>query len=84
MGAALDGIDAVAFTRVGEHSATVGAARCARLGFLGVELDSDLNEGATPDADIAAAGSAVRVLVIAAREVLVARSAVRAPLDPST
>lgn len=50
----------------------------------GVELDSDLNEGATPDADIAAAGSAVRVLVIAAREVLVATSAVRAPLDPST
>ena len=46
----------------------------------GVELD----EGATPDADIAAAGSAVRVLVIAARELLVATSAVRAPLDPST
>jgi len=85
MGVALDGIDTIVFTAgVGEHSAAVRAAICARLGFLGVELDSDLNEGATPDADIAAAAAAVRVLVIAAREELVVARAVHALLDPST
>jgi acetate kinase len=85
MGVALDGVDTIVFTAgVGEHSAAVRAAICARLGFLGVELDSDLNEGATPDADIAAAAAAVRVLVIAAREELVVARAVHALLDPST
>jgi acetate kinase len=82
MGAALGGIDAVAFTAgVGEHSPFVRAAVCARLGYLGVELDPELNERPASDGDIARRVSDVRVLVIAAREELVAARAVRTLLD---
>ena len=82
MCAALGGLDAIAFTAgVGEHSPAVRSAVCARLGFLGVTLDPDLNARSTPDADIATPGSEVRVLVIAAREELVAARAVRALLE---
>ena len=38
--------------------------------FLGVELDPELNERLDPDSDVATSESAVRVLVIAAREEL--------------
>ena len=85
MCAALGGLDAVAFTAgVGEHSPAVRSAVCERLEFLGVKLDRDLNERSTPDADIAAPESDVRVLVVAAREELVAARAVRAFLAAST
>ena len=78
MGAALGGLDAVVFTAgVGEHSPEVRAAVCERLDFLGVDLDPELNVHSRPDADIASSTAAVRVLVIAAREELVAARAVR-------
>jgi acetate kinase len=81
MAAALGGIDAVAFTAgVGERSSQVRAAVCERLAFLGVELDPDSNAHVVPDADVAGTGSAVRVLVVAAREELVVARAVRALL----
>jgi acetate kinase len=79
MAAAMDGLDAVVFTAgVGEGSAAVRAAVCARLGFLGVRLDPVANAGARPDADLSAPGARARVLVIAAREDLVIAHAVRA------
>jgi acetate kinase len=82
MGAALGGLDAIVFTAgVGENSPRVRAAICKHLRFLGVELDLELNARATPDADVARPGSNVRVLVIAAREELVAARAVRALLS---
>jgi acetate kinase len=82
MAAALDGLDALVFTAgVGEHSARVRERVCARLGFLGVELDRAANAAATPDADIAAAGAGVRVVVLRAREDVVVARAVRALLD---
>jgi len=85
MATALGGLDAVAFTAgVGEHSPAVRSAVCARLEFLGVRLDSDLNEHSTPDADIATPVSDVRVLVIAAHEELVVARGVRALLEAST
>ena len=85
MCAALGGLDAVAFTAgVGEHSPAVRSAVCERLAFLGVRVDPELNERSAPDADIAAQGSGVRVLVIAAHEELVAARAVRALLSAST
>ena len=85
MCAALGGLDAVAFTAgVGEHSPAVRSAVCKRLEFLGVKLDRDLNERSTPDVDIAAPESDVRVLVVAAREELVAARAVCALLAAST
>ena len=81
MAASLGGLDALVFTAgVGENSALVRERICARLGFLGVELDEDLNRAATPDCEIARQGSQVRVVVVRAREELVAARAVRALL----
>jgi acetate kinase len=75
---ALGGLDALVFTAgVGERSAGVRARVCARLRFLGVELDDAANGSAAPDAEIAAPGSAVRVVVVHAREDLVAARAAR-------
>jgi acetate kinase len=78
MAVALGGLDALVFTAgVGEGSAPVRAAICARLGFLGIELDPAANEGAEPDAEVATAASAVRVVVVHAREDVVAARAAR-------
>jgi acetate kinase len=78
MAAALGGIDALVFTAgVGEHSAAVRARVCARIGFLGVELDVAAYRRATRDAEIATAGSPVRVVVLRSREDVMAARAVR-------
>jgi acetate kinase len=50
---------------------------CRRLGFLGVELDLGENGRAEPDATISAAASTVQVLVVRAREDVVAARAAR-------
>ncbi len=82
MAAAAGGLDALAFTAgIGEGSALVRERLCARLGFLGIELDPALNAAAEPDCDVARPGSAVRVHVIRAREELVAARAARTLLD---
>jgi acetate kinase len=79
--ASAGGLDAVAFTAgIGEGSALVRERLCARLGFLEVELDPALNEDAKPDCDVAKDRSRVRVLVIRAREELVAARAARSLL----
>jgi len=76
---ALGGLDALVFTAgVGEHSSFVRAAVCGRLAHLGVELDADAN--ARGDAEIGAVESAVRVVVVHAREDVVIARAVRALL----
>jgi acetate kinase len=77
--ATLGGLDVLVFTAgVGEHAAEVRAAACRGLEFLGVELDAAANASCRPDADVAAAGARVRVLVIATREDLtVLREALR-------
>jgi acetate kinase len=81
MAASAGGIDVLAFTAgIGEGSATVRAETCARLSFLGLELDSERNERANPDCDVATDGSPVRVLVVRAREELVAARAARSLL----
>jgi acetate kinase len=78
MAVALGGLDALVFTAgVGEGSASVRAEICARLGFLGIELDAAANERAEPDAEVATAASAVRVVVVHAREDAVAARAAR-------
>jgi acetate kinase len=82
MAAALDGLDALAFTGgVGEGSASIRARVAAGLGFLGVELDAEANGAVEPDADVAASGSGVRAYVIRAREELVIARAVRSLVD---
>jgi acetate kinase len=79
MAVALGGLDALVFTAgVGEHSAPIRSAICARLAFLGVELDEAANEQAAADARIDRELSAVAVHVIRAREDVVVARAVRA------
>ncbi len=69
MVAVLGGVDALVFTAgVGENSPEVRAAACANLGFLGLKVDGDRNARSTPDQDIAAPDSTVRVLVVRAEE----------------
>jgi acetate kinase len=79
MAAALGGLDALVFTAgVGEHSAAVREQVCFRLGFLGVELDPEANRVAVPDAVVSKPSGSVRIVVLAAREELVAARAARA------
>ncbi len=69
MAASLGGLDTLVFTGgVGENAPAVRQAACEGLGFLGVTLDPGANASAEPDADVTARGSAVRVLVVEARE----------------
>jgi acetate kinase len=69
MAAALNGIDALVFTGgVGENSPEVRAGACAKLGFLGVQLDEERNGKSPMDSEISAASSRVRVLIIRAQE----------------
>ena len=73
MATACGGLDAVVFTAgIGEGSARVRRLVCERLGFLGVELDATRNESCEPDCDIDVDGSRVRVVVVRAREELIA------------
>jgi acetate kinase len=82
MVASLGGIDALVFTAgIGENSAEMRARICGPFGFLGLELDDEANRRAKPDAEIAAAGSAVRVVVLRAREDVVAARAARTVLQ---
>jgi acetate kinase len=64
--AALGGLDMLVFTAgVGENSADIRGAVCEGLGFLGIVLDPGANTAARGvTADIGAAGSRVRVLVV--------------------
>ena len=62
---------------IGEGSALVRARVCERLRCLGVELDTGRNDAANPDCDIAGDSSPVRVVVVHAREELVAARAAR-------
>jgi acetate kinase len=69
MAASLRGLDALVFTAgIGEHSAPIRAEICKAFRYIGLRLDSARNSNAAPDTDVAARASAVRVLVVAARE----------------
>ena len=82
MAAAAGGIDALAFTAgIGEHSPLVRERVCMRLAFLGVVLDKARNRDAGADAVVSTPESAVRVVVVRAREELVAARAARALLS---
>jgi acetate kinase len=68
--AALGGLDVLVFTAgVGENSPDIRASVCEGLGFLGIVLDPAANGKARGvHTDISAAGSRVRVLVVATDE----------------
>ena len=64
--AALEGIDALAFTGgIGQHSAGIRARICRRLGFLGIRLDAAANTNAGPgETQISPADAPVSVWMI--------------------
>ncbi|MEA2339598.1 MAG: acetate kinase [Thermoanaerobaculia bacterium] len=68
--AALNGVDAIAFTAgIGEHSASMRKRICSRLGFLGVMLDDDANLASRSDERRISSGG-VEVWVIPTNEEL--------------
>lgn len=75
----LGGVDALVFTAgVGEHSASLRAAASAGLECVGLRLDPQRNAACQPDADIAAAQSTGRILVLHTQEErMIAREARR-------
>ncbi len=77
--AAMDGVDAIAFTGgIGENAAGLRASVCAGLGFLKVSLDPKKNEKEAGDRVISAEDSAVDVVVLRTNEeLIVARRAYR-------
>ncbi|HXQ61058.1 MAG TPA: acetate/propionate family kinase [Acidimicrobiales bacterium] len=84
MASAMDGLDALAFTGgVGENAASIRAGAVAGLGFLGTRIDERANAGPALDADITAAGSRVRTVVVEAREDLQIAAEVRSLLRRS-
>ena len=78
----MNGLDALIFTdRIGEGSPALRAAVCDGLQCLGVSLDPAKNQSNEADRDVAARGSAVRVLVIRTREELMIAREVRRIAD---
>jgi acetate kinase len=83
MAAAMEGIDALVFTGgVGENSARVRSAAAGSVAFLGVELNPRLNDEGKGDGLLSAAGAAVPVVLIKAREDIEIAAQVRATLGP--
>ncbi len=83
MASALGGVDALAFTGgVGERSAEIRARAVRGVSFLGPSIDAQNNDRASPDCEITASPSKVRVLVIRAREDLEIARQVRAVAQP--
>jgi acetate kinase len=73
--AAMGGLDAVAFTGgIGENSATLRAACCGGLEFLGIDLDPESNERGAGDRVVSKGPVAVIVLATN-EEIVVARRA---------
>lgn len=69
--AAMNGVDAIAFTAgIGENAATVRKAVCEYLGYLGVKIDDEKNEAGEDDSIITTADSKTKVLVVPTNEEL--------------
>jgi acetate kinase len=78
LASSLDGLDCLIFTAgIGEHAAPVRAAICARLDWMGVQIDRAAN--AVHAGVISTAGSRVRVRVIPTdEEAMIARHSLEA------
>jgi acetate kinase len=69
MAAAMEGLDVLVFTGgVGERASAIRTGAARGLGFIGIGIDEGADEAAQPDAEVTAAGAAVRTWVIEARE----------------
>ena len=80
--AVLGGVDALIFTAgIGENASLVREKLCARLAYLGIELDGEKNRARPAPAEISAPQSKVKVYVIPANEELMIASETFALLD---
>ena len=69
--AAMNGVDAIAFTAgIGENDSKVRAAICSYLGYLGVKIDEEQNKLRGKENVISAPDSKVKVAVIPTNEEL--------------
>ncbi len=69
--AAMNGVDAIAFTAgIGENVGLVREKVCSYLGYLGIALDAETNAKSGDDCVISAADSKVKVAVIPTNEEL--------------
>ncbi|MBP3617050.1 MAG: acetate kinase [Lachnospiraceae bacterium] len=69
--AAMNGVDAIAFTAgVGENDATIRKEICSYLGYLGVTVDDEANKLRGEEVKISAADSKVQVFAIPTNEEL--------------
>jgi acetate kinase len=67
--AVLGGLDGLVFTGgIGEHAARLRADLAGRFAWAGVAIDAAKNAIAMSDADVSAAGSAAKTIVVTARE----------------
>src|SRR4029077_11019777 len=84
MTASLGGLTALAFTGgAGENAAEIREAVCARLAFLGVQVDPAANRGGEGDRQIGCPASVAGVLVVVSREDLTIATEVRGVLRPA-
>lgn len=69
--AAMNGVDAIAFTAgIGENAGIVREKVLGYLGYLGIELDAEANKGRGEDMMISTADSKVKVAVVPTNEEL--------------
>jgi Acetate kinase len=69
MAASMNGLDAVVFAGgIGEHAPNVRALIADGLGFLGVDLDADLNDRGERERIISSPGAKVCSMIIPAEE----------------
>ena len=69
--AAMNGVDAIAFTAgIGENDGGVRERVCKHLGYLGIEIDADANKKRGEEVTISTPNSKVKVLVVPTNEEL--------------
>ena len=69
--AAMNGVDAISFTAgIGENDSSVRKQVCSYLGYLGIEIDDDMNNKREDEMFITTEDSKVKVCVIATNEEL--------------
>ncbi len=69
--AAMNGVDAIAFTAgIGENDGYVREQVCKYLGYLGIEIDADANKKRGEEVEISTPNSKVKVLVVPTNEEL--------------
>ena len=69
--AAMNGVDAIAFTAgIGENDGGVRDRVCKYLGYLGIEIDADANKKRGEEVTISTPNSKVKVLVVPTNEEL--------------